>query len=77
MNCIFLKDDNGKIWLYYISDLYIREMGSNLFKPFWMTEEVVKSETSESEFQVQNEYLDSIAIPESTSNLMNENKIEK
>ena len=28
MDAAFLKDDNGKIWLYYISNVHIREINS-------------------------------------------------
>lgn len=54
---MFLQDDNGKVWLYYISDINIRELKSSLTKPFWMTEDLFKSENSSSEFKVEHKYL--------------------
>jgi len=74
MDCTFLQDDNGKIWLHYITDIHVKEIDKENSKPFWIKDNMLHSDTSESHFEIQNLYLDALEQDTASKSLIQNEK---
>ena len=60
MRCIFLKDDNNKVWLHFIQDIIVRKIQNHEKScPFWLRYEQNKTENPPSELNKTNNLIDS------------------